>query len=50
VKREKALKCKQRISEDGGHLMLKTIYSDLNDLDESLKAESLAYFRTLEEV
>lgn len=43
-KRENALRFRNTLYEEGGHVMLKTSVYDPEELDEPLRSEALVYF------
>lgn len=46
--RTQAIRAKANIARDGGHMMLKEISYDPEALDEPLRSEALAYFKSLD--
>ncbi|MDF1690059.1 MAG: hypothetical protein P1U35_10655 [Cycloclasticus sp.] len=44
--RENFLRFKAKLYEDGGHVMLRTSAYIPEELDEPLRSEALAYFKT----
>ena len=49
LQREKHLEVKRKISEDGGHLMLRSTSYDPESLDEPLRTEAINYLKYLRE-
>jgi len=45
-KRENALRFRNTLYEDGGHVMLKTSVYDPEELSEPLRSEAMAYFKS----